>query len=485
MPPPTSLPLNIARRSAALAAASAAASTAKDHHKQQHGNTGCDREHPVNNNDKGSPVVSFRSSSFPSNPSSSSTSTTTLYQPSIFRYTCRGRLSLNSRTQHHHAGICHGIQSQLEHIDHWRTATEDEAILWFQTRSAWIDPSSSSPSSRSSSSSSSPSGTSIAGGSSPHGGGGSAHALGTAHVSNVLVYPSTTTSATNHHRNNNNSPIVCPGKEEWSCYGTTEVDLLVLRPQRLPSSTTTTSSNSNNDVDVNEKKEERIVAVAPYCAPGLSIRDIILIDTSSSSSSSRMMNQRDYDDDDDDMGNRTMNTKERTSTLRLGILEILYQSTLDDYGDEEEELEDYADEKEAAVSVATAVTDKDDTKDGMTEKEEKKRIKKKKRNNKNEDDDPTNVRPSFPIRFWNASQSIVKQMQINADLLYQATQEDFLGRTIIASQKIWKELPKQFDRTVDLIWKIMTGQWPPPVPPFDDGDGYGGSGGGPPPPPAM
>ena len=56
-----------------------------------------------------------------------------------------------------------------------------------------------------------------------------------------------------------------------------EIDLLVLRPQG--------------------EKEEEIIAVAPYCSPGLSVRDV-----------------------SGDAGN------DRTSTLHLGFLEVVHQS---------------------------------------------------------------------------------------------------------------------------------------------------------------
>jgi hypothetical protein len=320
----------------------------------------------------------------------------------------------------------------LEHVDHWKLTTEDEAVQWFQTKAAW----SSDASSSSSTTATGPNASagSASGGSDdpsmpPPGAGSTAHAIRTAHMSNVLVYPSTEQSTNNHPPRR--KTIIRPpgGKEEWSCYGITEVDLLVLRPQ-----------NSKN---------EKIVAVAPYCAPGMAIRDVHLMDTDS--------------------------TKERTSTIRLGILEILYQSTMDD--DEDDDLEEEVEEEEPLP--ATAVTqDTKDQKEETTSTTSSQSGKPKRRKKRLEDDEDEVARPNLPTRFWNSSQTVAKQMQINAQLIYQATQDDFMGRTIQASRRIVTEFPRQLDRTLDLMWRVLTWDWPPP-PAFGDGDSGG------PPLPAM
>ena len=48
-----------------------------------------------------------------------------LYHPSIFRYKCHGRLQLSSKDVGS-SGVCQGLKSQLEHVDHWRLVTRDE-----------------------------------------------------------------------------------------------------------------------------------------------------------------------------------------------------------------------------------------------------------------------------------------------------------------------------------------------------------------------
>jgi hypothetical protein len=171
----------------------------------------------------------------------------------------------------------------------------------------------------------------------------------------------------------------------------------------------------------------------------------------------------------------TDSTKERTSTIRLGILEILYQSTMDD--DEDDDLEEEVEEPLPATAV-TQDTKSKDQKEETTSTTSSQSGKPKRRKKRLEDDEDEVARPNLPTRFWNSSQTVAKQMQINAQLIYQATQDDFMGRTIQASRRIVTEFPRQLDRTLDLMWRVLTWDWPPP-PAFGDGDSGG------PPPPAM
>ncbi|KAG7360086.1 hypothetical protein IV203_035185 [Nitzschia inconspicua] len=160
----------------------------------------------------------------------------TLYHPSIFRYSCRGRLSLDSRNggkSQHSAGVCRGVQSQLEHIDQWRTMTRDDAISIFQTKSSDyyqdadkdaginpLDPATAGPA------------TPAPSGGPSSDGGAHAQALQAVYLSNVLVYPNSEDDDVEKNkkvlkRSNN---LTTPELEEWRCYGSTEIDLLVLRP---------------------------------------------------------------------------------------------------------------------------------------------------------------------------------------------------------------------------------------------------------------
>lgn len=50
-----------------------------------------------------------------------------LYHPSIFRYKCHGRLQLSTKDSGS-AGVCQGLKTQLEHVDHWRLVTRDEGV---------------------------------------------------------------------------------------------------------------------------------------------------------------------------------------------------------------------------------------------------------------------------------------------------------------------------------------------------------------------
>lgn len=340
---------------------------------------------------------------------------------------------MSSRRKPHHAGICHGIQSQLEHVDHWRTTTQDEAIQWFQHKAAWNDGAAQ---------------AAAASSSSPDDSGGAsaaeAHALQTVHVSNVLVYPTTTTTTKTSSTASQSTPSPPSQEEEWSCYGTTEVDLLVLRPLK--------------------SKEETIAAVSPYCSPGMTIRDVILPDSSN-----------------------TNTIKDRTSTIRLGVVEILYQTSMEE--DDEDEQEEEEEIQEVTASSSTKADDSNTSKDSATvatdDKPKTRKTRRKKTRSGDISDDGEEQEQQhlgFPTRFWNSGQSVWKHMQINAHLLYQATQEDFTNRTWEAMHKIVQEFPKTRDRTLELMRKVIFWDWSSPSD-EDGGDSSSGGGGGPPPPP--
>ena len=217
-----------------------------------------------------------------------------LYHPSIFRYTCTGRLSLDSRfgsNSKTSSGICHGIQSQLEHIDHWKLLSREDAIQQFEYKSSTGEigynnnMDMNSPSSPHSSSNSN-SGTNSSGGTN------SAEGLKeqAIYLSNVLVYPppdddddddddKNTTNNTGEkdmnrkqknnllisRKNTDGSTTVTPQEETWSCYGSTEVDLLVLRPE-------INNTNPNNQQQQQQQqKVESIAGVATYCSPGMTV----------------------------------------------------------------------------------------------------------------------------------------------------------------------------------------------------------------------
>ena len=199
-----------------------------------------------------------------------------------------------------------------------------------------------------------------------------AHALQNIYLSNVLVYPSKVNEKGRKRKEEQD--------EEWSCVGSTEVDLLVLRPQH--------------------SKEESIVAVSPYCAPGMTVRDV---------------------------SNPTLG-RDRTSTIRLGLVEIVYQSSVTEDDPEEE--------------ANTAA----DSKQNVPNRSKKPSI------------PSTQTAVATTQKFYSAGKNILKHMQINAELLYQATQEDFANRTYQASQRIVQECGKTLDRMNGLLKKIVSWQ---------------------------
>lgn len=369
-------------------------------------------------------VINVRrnSSSLSSSSSNTVTSTSKFVHPSIFRYTCTGKLGLKGNTLPGQArmGNCKGIASQLELVDHWRPMTQDQAIMQFQARElvssaptpAGIDPVAGA------------SGGGAAGGvngshQSPAASGspGAAHAVQAVHLSNVLIYPPVPpdndkddgkkekkkdedkkehTIVEKNKKNSKQSTSSPPEqKEEWTCYGSTEVDLLVLRPH-----------DSNN---------ETIVGVAPYSSPGVTIRDI----------TSPTLGQ------------------ERTTTIRLSILEILYQNTVSPE-DMMDDLNHGQNTKDPLSSSSDQSSSSDDKKPGRL--------------------------PLAPSKVYASSRKIVHHMKLNAELLYSSFQDDFPGRTWQASQRIGNEVEKTVSRTYDTVKRVVTWAFNGP-----HGSGGGGS----------
>eukprot|EP00980_Cylindrotheca_fusiformis_P003528 scaffold783_cov118-Cylindrotheca_fusiformis.AAC.14 len=270
-----------------------------------------------------------------------------LYHPSIFRYTCRGRLDLDSRVPT--AGTCKGLQSQLEHVDHWRLTTRDEAIRVFRQKSGEHE-----APARSNAIPQQDNNTAAA------------HSLEVVNLSNVLIYPP---SGKDEGKPNPER------KEDWRCYGSTEVDLLVLRPEN--------------------SKQEAIAAVAPYCSPGSTVRDVA----------------------SPALG------RDRTTTIRLGVVEIVYQSSMA----EDEEDRDVQSDTNKTMSPQSAQAKQD-------------------------------IVP-FTTRMRNSSSNVLKQMGINAQLLYQATKEDFPERTLKSSERIIQEFSKTWERTTTLMKRVVFWDW--------------------------
>lgn len=339
-----------------------------------------------------------RSNSNYSRPRSSSAPVATaLYHPSIFRYTCTGKLSLDSRNggkSKASSGVCHGIQSNLEHIDHWRLSTREDAIKQFEYKSSLgitgeEDYYNSSGNQHSGDIEAS-----------------SAHAEQAVYLSNVLLYPPTASEGQDlsnevtedkkkkqckegmvTRKNADGSTTITPQQESWSCYGSTEVDLLVLRPQNA--------------------RDDSIAAVASYCAPGVTVRDSAISPTNIGVGS--------------DTGGQ-----ERTTTIRLGILEIVYATVLEGQG-----VEESGDKDRGKGEEIDGKGMKGETTNGY-------------------------ISTSTSTQVVQSGKKILNQMMINGQLLYQATHDSYPTRTYEASKRITSEFRKTWFRTTGLMKKVAS-----------------------------
>lgn len=341
--------------------------------------------------------VARSNSSVSASKSSSSGEVTTLYHPSIFRYTCTGKLSLDSRhggRSKASAGVCQGIQSNLEHIDHWRLSTREEAIKQFEYKSS-LGIGSGEDDYYASTGSEHSNGS----------GASSAHAEQAVYLSNVLLYPPS--SMEDEHQNDNadkpkgkneiketmfsrknadGSTTITPQQENWACYGSTEVDLLVLRPQNA--------------------KDESIVGVASYSSPGVTVRDLAISPTNIGIGS--------------DTGGR-----ERTTTIRLGILEIVYATILEGGENTNREQENAG---ESTDSNGKKKMERETIKGWI----------------------------SAPTQVVASGKKILNHMSINGKILYESAQENYPTRTYEASQRITNEFRKTWNRTTDLMKKAAS-----------------------------
>ncbi len=389
---------------------------------------------------------------------------TTLYHPSIFRYTCNGRLTLDSRTGGRSklsAGVCRGVQSRLEHVEHWQLTTRDEAVQTFQARMMMLDEGGGGGAEG-------PPGADPDGSSNNNSGGGprkkkdppptlspavdpssgAAHAIQAVYLSNVLVYPPSgdrnveeeepekegeeDAGPKNRRRKGRHPPpsssSALPQTESWRCYGSTEVDLLVLRPQH--------------------SKEESIAAVAPYCSPGSTVRDV----------------------------STPALGKERTTTIRLGIVEIIYQSLMGVDEDDEDglgeagkaQLDGRSDPRNAADQRA-GLQPSGTANDGSGTKRPADERGAGRAGNADASAAPT---ASLPGRVYQSGTNIAKHMKLNGQILWESLQDEYPNRTYEAGQRIVAEFGKTTDRTLGLMKKVanylVKGDWD------DDSDGHGG-----------
>jgi len=384
---------------------------------------------------------------------------TLLYHPSIFRYTCTGRLRLDSSNGGNHqasTGVCHGIQSQLEHIDHWKLATRQEAIQQFEYKSAMGDvgindepyPATTAAVPATSNKNKTTlvdSGTGTA----------ADHAK---LLSNVLVYSTPSDNkeeeeekhcGTNDSENENEnekemmtstittkstkiqSPQQSQPREQWSCYGSTEVDLLILRPQH--------------------EKEEVIAGVASYCAPGMTIRDIAILPTPTKMNSNRKSISAG--------SHEITQTQERTTTVRLGILEIIYATVLEGTDLTTNNQNNNNKSKLFRDAVANS-SGGGETSKGNSDENEKKEATFLEGLGFGDSSSwmktTASLLSAYPQKVIQSGNKIVTNMNWNSQLLYHAIEDQFPSRTYAASQRITQELENTYTRTSDVMKKVVS-----------------------------
>uniref|UniRef100_A0A7R9WTH2 Uncharacterized protein n=1 Tax=Craspedostauros australis TaxID=1486917 RepID=A0A7R9WTH2_9STRA len=234
-----------------------------------------------------------------------------------------------------------------------------------------------------------------------------------------------------------NTSVLFPA-QDWDCYGSTRVDLLVLRSadgkspdvnMNLNPSANARGQNSREDPSLSRRglnNEESIAAVAPYTSTGVSVRDI----SHKGWASSRL--------------------RDRIITLQLGVLEVIYQQVVEDISENEYEENNSTNKSDGPKSA-------DDRTSSSTK----------------ESQSSNDKQMTFPSRFRNSAGKILHHMQFNAKLLRDSVREDFSGRTYAAGKRIVDKFGSTAENMNKFALKIIyqtTGFFGD-----DDEDGGGGS----------
>lgn len=350
-----------------------------------------------------------------------------IYQPSIFRYKCRGGFFASSEEVGSH-GLCRGIQSQLQHVRDLPPAISKEESLQTFLQSYY--------------SMSSQSSTDFVSMIESTGNNnknkdkqkrnGPTNSIDDILQVPVIVYPTVTVTETATETANNNSSTQVPTLKEtltdnnpshhddhdddtvwhdWACYGSTSVNLLVLR----------------NTVDGTEET----LAVAPINDFGFEIRDV---------------------------GSPEQQVGEMVCTAHVGPIQILMENRY--------ELEELPESKQTPTSTQQA---NQDGKARPKHSHQEQRIKHTTTPNVNEinsqgaqgDNHPTrntSISAMTFIRFGHSafaySEKIVTAMKHNAVLLKDAVRDDFPNRCLQSSGRIIGQFGKTIETTTAFVQKI-------------------------------
>ena len=132
---------------------------------------------------------------------------------------------------------------------------------------------------------------------------------------------------------------------------------------------------------------------------------------------------------------------DRTSTLRLGFVEVVVQSAAPPDDDEDVEMEEATNANEQKPLSPMA-------KNETTDRSEPRHI-------PHADDSKTKKSqiPS-PEKAYGMGSKILQHMKANAIILKDAVKEDFPNRTFAAGNRIVGEFGNTFDKTVQLMGKV-------------------------------
>lgn len=363
---------------------------------------------------------------------------TPIYHPSIYTYTCRGAYFVASNVPHSE-GTCRGIRTRLELLSDMDANTREGAIKDFTYMTEYEldeDDAANSLNQKTKSILISPALIYKEDATERGGKAGTSLPHQTDRTSSsrrpVLETPASATARSSHSSSLPEEELI--KHQQWSCYGSTEVELLVLK----------------NELS----GREHIAAVAPRNV-GISIRKIHA-----------------------DEGSIT--------SIGVGWLNIVVDAgpafVEDDMDDNEQEYDDYDDERDAVPSGQALEPSNAALSDDRTSSYSSPRVPSSRTPIPRSDDlfpmpSPESLAKAkaLLVRYVDFGGKVAEQMKSNALWLRETLQDDFPSRTVAAGQKIATNLPRTIDRTMAFAQKLWD-RWSGGGGDDDRGSGRGAGG---------
>uniref|UniRef100_A0A7S2IEE9 Uncharacterized protein n=2 Tax=Helicotheca tamesis TaxID=374047 RepID=A0A7S2IEE9_9STRA len=273
----------------------------------------------------------------------------------------------------------------------------------------------------------------------------------------------------NMSENNDNGEEKVESEEQWStlsCYGNTQVSVLMLQQQQAPSHSSSNNnvngetsnnkgkdskSSSNNISLLLQTDETELAGMSPDCTLGFTLKEV----------------------GTDDGG-------ESLLTLQLGPLEISVQNHFDFEEEEEGVEDDYENQHDLDFASAGVSSQKQEQHHSSRQKhpvinnhpeqQQKYSSKKDNSNNYGGDNSGNNNMEPFEKRFLNKMSETASSMKSNAEILYhEANSKDFPSKVVTSGEKVIGGFGKTL-QNMDKFANDLVKMWSPSSSPWSSGE---------------